>query len=505
VEKTHLGKKLFEIFPGLTRAYGQFFITERKGPKLDGYGKTLRESYSENLWNEHLDGKTGLGVIPINEDSKCKWGCLDVDDYSVDIEKISKQFIKKNLLVCRSKSGGAHIFVFTKKFVSAKSMIDKLKEIQKAFGFVKYDLRPQQSKLLDEKDVGSWLNMPYFGGDETDRYAVYDGKALSIQHFIQWVEKFAVNSLDEIDLSFIKKVNKSNEILPGGPPCLQDLLSQGALGEGGRNNGLFNIGVYLRKRFPDEWQEKLEEYNDEYLDPPLKPREFTSVLNSLDKKTYNYKCKDSPINSVCNKTKCLTCEFGISDDGTMPVLNSITKILTKPPQYFLTINERKIGPLNSKQIYNFLDFKEVVFEHLDMLLPKLNDKLWVESVNDLMSRVIPVEASDDSSNEGRLKDLLERFCTGSTSSTEFEDILRGKAVIQDTHTQFRINDFMEFLDRHRFKEFKLNQITAYLKDLGAQHEGKKVKGKYVNTWAIKNFETQTEEFKQPKIEKEAYE
>ena len=497
--------KLFEIFPGLHRAYGHFFITERKGPKLDGYGKTIREKYDESLWVKHLSGKIGLGVIPINEDNKCKWGCLDVDDYSVNIEKISKQFVKKNLIVCRSKSGGAHIFVFTKKFVSAKSMIDKLKAIAKAFGFVKYDLRPQQTQLLNEDDVGSWLNMPYFNGDETDRYALYDGKALSLDHFLQWVDKFAVNSLEEIKLDFIKKENKSNEILPGGPPCLQDLLSQGALGEGGRNNGLFNIGVYLRKRFPEDWQEKLEEYNDEYIDPPLKPREFTTVLNSLDKKSYNYKCKDSPINSVCNKTKCLTCEYGISDDGTMPVLNSITKILTNPPQYFLTLNERKIGPLASKQIYNFMDFKQVVFENLDMLLPKINDKLWTESVNDLMSRVITVEAPKDSSNEGRLLDLLERFCTGSTSSTEVEDILRGKAIVNSSHTEFRINDLMEFLDRHRFKEFKLNEITAYLKNLGAEHSGKKIKGKFMNVWSIKNFSVQDEEFTQPKIEKEAYE
>ena len=36
----------FKVFPGLNRAYGQFFITERKGPKLDGYGKTIRESYT---------------------------------------------------------------------------------------------------------------------------------------------------------------------------------------------------------------------------------------------------------------------------------------------------------------------------------------------------------------------------------------------------------------------------------------------------------------------------
>ena len=338
-----------------------------------------------------------------------------------------------------------------------------------------------------------------------DRYALYYGQVLTPEHFINWVEKFSLDSLESLDLTFIKKLNKSNEILPGGPPCLQDLLSKGALGEGSRNNGLFNIGVYLRKRFPEEWQDKLEEYNDDYIDPPLKPREFTAVLQSLDKKTYNYKCKDSPINSVCNKTKCITCEYGINDDGTMPTLNSITKILTNPPQYFLTLSEKKIGPLSSKQIYNFLDFKQVVFENLDMLLPKINDKLWTETVNDLMSRVIAVEAPKDSSNEGRLFDLLERFCTGSTSSTESEDLLRGKAIIQDEITEFRINDFMEFLDRHRFKEFKLHEITAYLKNLGATHSGKKIKGKFTNTWSIPSFQVQTEEFKQPNIRKEAYE
>ena len=500
-----LPEDFFRIFPGLNRAYGQFFITERKGPKLDGYGKTVRESYEAKLWKEHLDGKTGLGVIPIDENNQCKWACLDVDDYSVDIEKISKQFVKKNLIVCRSKSGGAHIFIFTTKPVSASSMINKLKDIVKRFGFVKYDLRPQQTKLLNKEDVGSWLNMPYFGGEQSDRYAIYDGEVLTPEHFIKWVDKFAVDTLEEINLGFIEKLNKSNEILPGGPPCLQELLSQGPLGEGSRNNGLFNIGVYLRKRFPEEWQDKLEEYNDEHLDPPLKPREFTSVLNSLDKKKWNYKCKDSPINAVCNKTKCLTCEFGINDEGTMPILNSITKILTNPPQYFLTLSEKKVGPLSSKQVYSFIDFKQVVFENLDLLLPKINEKLWTETVNDLMGRVISVEAPKDSSNEGRLLDLLERFCTGSTSSTEIEDLLRGKAIIQETVTEFRINDFMEFLDRHRFKEFKLHEITAYLKNLGATHSGKKVKGKFTNTWSVPNFQMQTEEFKQPNISKEAYE
>jgi hypothetical protein len=500
-----LFEDFYKVFPGLNRAYGKFTITGKKGEKVDGIGKTIREPYTNDLWKQHLDGTNSLGVIPINEDNKCKWGCLDVDDYSVDLEKISKDFAKKNLIICRTKSGGGHIFIFTKKFVSAKSMIDKLKDIVKAFGFVKYDLRPQQTKLLDEKDVGSWLNMPYFGGKETDRYALYDGKVLSPEHFIQWIEKFAVDSLDDIDLSFIKKINKIEEKLPGGPPCLQDLLSQGPIAQGGRNNGLFNIGVYLRKRYEDDWQDYLEEYNDKYIDPPLKPREFTEVSKSLDKKTYNYKCNDSPINSFCKRTKCLTCEFGISDNGIMPILNGITKILTNPPQYFITLNEKKIGPLDSKQIFNFIDFKQVVFENLDMLIPKQSDKLWTETVNDLMSRVENVEAPEDSSNQGRLFNLLETFCTGSTTSEEFDDLLRGKAVISEEYTEFRINDFMEFLDRHRFKEFKLQEVTALLKNFGASHSGKKVKGKFINTWSVKNFNKQNEEFKQPKITKEAYE
>jgi hypothetical protein len=93
----------------------------------------------------------------------------------------------------------------------------------------------------------------------------------------------------------------------------------------------------------------------------------------------------------------------------MPILNGITKILTNPPQYFITLNEKKIGPLESKQIFNFIDFKQVVFENLDMLIPKQSDKLWTETVNDLMSRVENVEAPEDSSNQGRLFNLLETF------------------------------------------------------------------------------------------------
>ena len=52
-------ENLYRIFPGLNRAYGLFYITERKGPKLDGYGKTIREEYKKDkdLEIEKLTGE----------------------------------------------------------------------------------------------------------------------------------------------------------------------------------------------------------------------------------------------------------------------------------------------------------------------------------------------------------------------------------------------------------------------------------------------------------------
>lgn len=39
------------------------------------------------------------------------------------------------------------------------------------------------------------------------------------------------------------------------------------MSEGSRNNGLFNIGVYLRKAYPDDWQTEILSYNMNYFDP----------------------------------------------------------------------------------------------------------------------------------------------------------------------------------------------------------------------------------------------
>ena len=44
-----------------------------------------REEVTDKLWQEHVEGKEpALGIIPINENNECRWGCIDIDVYNVD-------------------------------------------------------------------------------------------------------------------------------------------------------------------------------------------------------------------------------------------------------------------------------------------------------------------------------------------------------------------------------------------------------------------------------------
>ncbi len=79
-------KKFASIFDGLKEAYGYFKI-EKTGSngKAQGKAGVTREPRTPELWQNHLLGKgTGLGIIPINEDNNCKWGCIDIDQYPLD-------------------------------------------------------------------------------------------------------------------------------------------------------------------------------------------------------------------------------------------------------------------------------------------------------------------------------------------------------------------------------------------------------------------------------------
>ena len=132
-------EKFREIFTGLQTAYGQYQKGERsENGKQKGKAFIVRKQITDNLWEDHLNGiDPALGIIPINEDNNCKWGCIDVDQYNLDHTAIVKKIrnLKLPLILFRSKSGGAHIFLFTKEFIPASLMQTTLKKISDTLGY----------------------------------------------------------------------------------------------------------------------------------------------------------------------------------------------------------------------------------------------------------------------------------------------------------------------------------------------------------------------------------
>ena len=121
------------------------------------------------------------------------WGCVDIDSYAgFDHKKLIdkiKQF-KLPLAVCRSKSGGAHVFLFSELPVAAERMRDKLTEIKTLLGYGGSEVFPKQIQLKSADDTGNFLNLPYFNGNQTTRYAFKnDCEAATLEEFykIFWI------------------------------------------------------------------------------------------------------------------------------------------------------------------------------------------------------------------------------------------------------------------------------------------------------------------------------
>ena len=254
-------EKFKSIFNGLDRAYGQY---KSEGPKANGKigGKAfiLKEPVTDKLWADHLEGKDpSLGIIPIRDDSTCSWGCIDVDTYPLDYKKIIAHIreLKLPLVMCRSKSGGAHIFIFLKEPVQASLVRDKLTEWSAEIGYANCEIFPKQVEIkADRGDTGNFLNLPYHNGNNTNRYAFNDdGSGSSLDEFFKLYDTYAVDQ--ETLLSTKVKRKKEVKELEDGPPCLATLMSQG-IPEGGRDNTLYQYAVYAKKKWPNEWQAKVD-------------------------------------------------------------------------------------------------------------------------------------------------------------------------------------------------------------------------------------------------------
>ena len=485
-------EKMAGIFAGLAQAYGTYRIdrTSASG-KNTGKASVIRAPRTTEIWEGHLSG-TGdsIGIVPINEDNQCKWGAIDIDEYNFDhkalLDRIRK--LKLPLVVCRSKSGGAHVFLFLTEWVSAKDLQSTLTHLCAALGYGGSEIFPKQIALnLDRGDVGNFLNTPYYDAEEGLRYGINDdGSAATLHEFFDLYDTYVQTPEQMLALS----VEKEDEVVPDGPPCLQTLCKE-KIGEGARNNGLFNIGVYLRKAYPDSWQTEILHYNMRYLDPPLGINEVNIVAKQLQKKDYQYKCKDAPINAYCNPEVCRSRKHGIGDatDASAAIAN-LRKYNSQPPVWFLDVNGTPLE-LDTDALLVQTAFQRSCVEQLNFMPRTLTKQQWETRINGLLTEMQDthgsvVEVSQDASVSGRFFEFLEEFCTGMQQAEEREQILFRRPYTDDDSgkTFFRLKDLEQFLSKANFKSYRTHQIAQRLRDVNGEATQIKIKGRAVRVWVI---------------------
>ena len=450
--------KFKEIFEGNNSAYGQLILSGSKNESGKAAGKAFikRQPVIDKLWEEHLEGKDpALGVIPINEDNMCKWGCIDVDQYDLDHLSIMRNIKGFNfpLVTFRSKSGGAHLFLFAKEFIPASLMQSKLKAMAEVLGYAGSEIFPKQTQILVERgDTGNFLNLPYHGGIRGLRYTFKaGGEAASLESFYSIYDEW-VQTREQIENIKIKDPVPTEETFEQGPPCLNRLAKEG-FGEGSRNNALFNVGVYRKKSNPDNWEDMLVSDNQKVMSPPLSNSEVQQLIKSLNRKGYDkYRCKEQPICGVCDPGRCRTKKFGVGfEEEQMPELDTLTKIKSNPPQWFLNVSGNRIE-LKTEQLHNPNLFAIAVLDQANVVSPIPKAKDWREIyLKTLMQKLEEIEPLESLDPTNQIVNLLYDFTVNRPAARTKEDILNKMSWTDEGHTYFRMDDFYSFCKRNNWE------------------------------------------------------
>ncbi len=491
-------KRFAKLFKGSQRVYGWYDarnLTTSENGKSTGKAFTRRTpqdpELTEDLYQEHLEGQSGLGIMPIQDDDTCLFGAIDIDEYGPDFnpEVVAAGIYRDSEalgltpVITRSKSGALHVWFFFKKPIMAGVLMKKLNDIAAFYGYPGIEVFPKQSTVKnpqkpDELRVGNWINVPYFDARKTSRYGfALDGSSLSLSEFLTFARDRLTDTkhFREVDLEPSDSVPFAD-----GPPCLQKLARQG-IGEGGRNNVIYQCAVYFKKKLedPEKVTVAVDEFNRQYIVPPMNSKELGTIRGSVLGGDYHYKCSDSPMKEFCNRTECIRRRYGVSDgggsgSGINVSFEELTKYMyldkdgnpTDNPAYWeLTIND-VVFRFEDEELMTFGPIKKRLFSSLDILVADVSKARWEDHLRGLLERVIRIVLPYEESYEGQLFILLQNFILENCSADwTIEQILDGHVFYdeeEDTY-YFQMGHFYQFTREARLRDNSLNKVRAVLK------------------------------------------
>lgn len=486
-----------ELFSGYTEAYGTYIIPPDAIPsetgKRKGEARTIREPVSPELWQCHLLGEQGLGIIPIRETNDCLWGCVDIDMYQdfdpvIIVKKLHE--LSLPLWVFRSKSGGCHVVVFFSKPVAAVKVRQWLSQIASVLGFAQSEIFPKQTQLGPD-NLGNWLNMPYFGGlndQASTRFAYHPSEftGLLLSEFESLCKSEDPEKIFKFTLKGqLKKAAKSNEF-SDAPPCLEALCTAGKYPEGSRNCGLMNLALFRRKSIEDDdkWESIVFADNNRYMGPGSQ-NEVRQIIRSIRRKPYEYMCNEEPLSSHCNRGLCQTRRFGVTHHQA--TITGLQKIDTEPPVWLLQVEDDTVK-LSTEQLHSQILFSRAVLEQINYLPMPRKPQDWTLLLRILLEKVQVIDMPYETSNEGRMSESIIEFIVNSTPADDHSQIHQGIPIDENGRTFFRSRDLFDYLKDHGYADIHRNRSIyfAMMKQMKIiqVHTPRKIAGVSTRLWSI---------------------
>jgi hypothetical protein len=489
-----------ELFQGYTRSHGVYKLkgTSDSRGKAEGSAMTVTGPISDVEWQSHLSGTgNGIGVIPLMDDNvSVRWGVIDIDRYPLDFASLEKDLQSLPVVITKSKSNGAHIWLFLKEPTPASLVIEKLSEWKAALGFGNVEVFPKQWKRITHEDVGNWINLPYYGNS---RRCYYKQQEISLEDFLRLAEA------RQITRAQLEKIRVFGDDDAGefadGPPCFQMLMKAGGILEGARNNGLFNVGLYFKSKNPGGWRENLARWNKDNVSPPLSQNEIEELWKTIEKKEYNYTCSKAPIVDFCNRKLCRTRPHGVArnsgKDGEINVaIDGLTKINTTKPRWLVNIEGIRTEIGDTEDLINQTRFSVVCIEKVHKVLVPVPAPKWRDEVQRLLENVEVIEAPLEASPEGQFYLYFREFVEKRGTDNK-EAILRGNVYLNEGKAYFKSTDLYQYLKREGFRDLKQTQMYILLHALGLEKDRWNLKGTTVSWWAVPYDKLQDAPFDAP--------
>ncbi|RWO85761.1 hypothetical protein [Mesorhizobium sp.] len=479
-----------DLFQGYEKAHGRFDPkgTSEKG-KAEGKALTYKQPPTQALWDVHIAGTApGLGIIPLRADNTVRWAVIDIDVIGIDhaaLEAKCKE-LGLPLVICRSKSGGAHCFLFTSEPIAAALVVAKLSSWAAALGYGGCEIFPKQTARHDEDDIGNWLNMPYFYAERTTRYCIKDGAPIDLPDFLAYADSMRVSAerLAGIEIAI---PDDPDNLFEDGPPCLQFLAGRGGFLSGTRNDGMFNVAIYLKKRFPDEAEGLLNTYNAKMCDPPLGAPEITTINKSANKKGYDYRCRKPPIAAHCNRRECVKRSFGIDDN--MPIL-SLTKLDGDPVLWLFELQGKRIL-LDTRELMTQKLFQEKVGQAICDYPRTMTQENWEQKIGEAMRQCDVQTVDEDDTSVGIFRQLVHGYARGQARTTTKEQLLDSNSpfITGEGETWFKLRGLMRYLDNQGFKYKSEHHLGQMLRAMHCEPSTERVSSKpsgSVRIWKLRD-------------------